>query len=162
PPGAPGRGNSMARPAAALRRRPTALTALAGSSPSRCPQGSPNPPVPGMSSHPGPDTQEDFDAWLQVASPKILRDAYFVTRDPKLAEDIAQEATLKFFKAWANEEMRGKILTQPGYIRTTIYHCYLDHIKVPSRTNLREAAFDVARHDRSGTEIDHDLRLAVL
>jgi len=115
-----------------------------------------------MSSHPGPDKEEDFDAWFGEAARKILRDAYFVTRNPKLAEDIAQEATLKFFKAWGNEEMRGKILTQPGYVRTTIYHCYLDHVRVPSRTSQREVELDVARHDKSSTEIDRDLRLAVL
>jgi RNA polymerase sigma-70 factor, ECF subfamily len=115
-----------------------------------------------MSSPPEPDKVPDFGIWFEQAGREILRKAYFTTRDPKLAEDIAQEATLKLYKAWGNEEARHKILTQPGYVTTTIRNCYLDHIKVPSRTSQGEAELDVERHDRPGSEADPDLRLAVL
>jgi RNA polymerase sigma factor (sigma-70 family) len=83
-------------------------------------------------------------------------------RDPKLAEDIAQEAAVKVFKAWPDDETRDKILTVPGHVRTIVYHCFLDHIKVPSRTNYREAELDIERHDRGDDGIDNDLRMAVL
>ena len=115
-----------------------------------------------MSSHPDPGEIANFEIWFRKHGRKLLRWAYSYTRDPKLAEDIAQEAAAKVFKAWPDDEMRGKILTQPGYVRTIVYHCFLDHIKVRSRTNIREVELDTERHDRSGGKVDHDLRRAVL
>ena len=115
-----------------------------------------------MSSLPEPGAVPDFETWFRTSAGRLLRQAYYFTRDPELAEDIAQDAAVKVFKAWPDEETRGKILTQPGYVRAIVYHCFLDHIKVPSRTNRREAGLDIERHDRSDREIDHDLRTAVL
>ena len=69
---------------------------------------------------------------------------------------------IKAFKAWATDEIRDKILTQPGYVRAMIKNAFLDHIKVPSRTNLGEVELDVERHSRPDTEMNQDLRLAVL
>jgi RNA polymerase sigma factor (sigma-70 family) len=115
-----------------------------------------------MSSLPEPGSTRDFVTWFREAADQILRWARLYTRDPKLAEDIAQEAAAKVFKCWPDDETREKILTQPGYVRTIVYHCFLDHIKVPSRTNQREAELDIDRHDRGDYGIDHDLRMAVL
>ncbi len=115
-----------------------------------------------MSSHPDPGEIPDFEIWFRKHGRKLLRQAYFYTRDPKLAEDIAQEAAAKVLKAWPDDETRDKILTQPAYVRTIVYHCFLDHIKVRSRTNNREVELDAERHDQAGGEIDHDLRRAVL
>lgn len=111
---------------------------------------------------PEPDSVPDFETWFRTCAESLLRQAYFYTREPKLAEDIAQDAAVKVFKAWADEETRGKILTQPGYVRAIVCHCFLDHIKVLSRTNRREVELDIKRHDRAGGEIDHDLHEAVL
>jgi len=114
-----------------------------------------------MSSLPGSGAERDYETWLRHYARPLLRWAYYYTRDRKLAEDIAQDAAVRAFKAWPEEEMRGK-LTQPGYVRTIVYHCFLDHIKVPSRTSHGEVKLDVERHDQPGQEIDHDLRRAVL
>jgi RNA polymerase sigma factor (sigma-70 family) len=101
-------------------------------------------------------------AWFKKFAGLLLRWADFYARDPKLAEDIAQDAAVKVFKAWPDEETRDKILTQPGYARTIVYHCFLDHIKVRSRTNHRETELEIERHDRAGDGVDHDLHIAVL
>jgi RNA polymerase sigma factor (sigma-70 family) len=115
-----------------------------------------------MSSLSEPGSTRDFVTWLSKSADQLLKLAYLYTKDSKLAEDIAQEAAVKVFKAWPDDETRGYILTLPSYVRTIVYNCFLDHIKVPSRTNYREAELDVERHDRGGGGIDHDLRLAVL
>jgi len=115
-----------------------------------------------MSSHPDPGAIPDFETWFSKHGRKLLRRAYSCTRDPKLAEDIAQEAAAKVLKAWPDDETRDKILTQPGYVGTIVYHCFLDYIKVQSRTNNAEVELDTERHNQAGWEIDHDLRRAVL
>lgn len=111
---------------------------------------------------PEPGSTPDFETWFRTSAAEILRRAYYYTRDPVLAEDIAQEAAIKVYKAWPDEETRSKILTQPGYRNTIIKHCFLDHIKVRSRTNRSEVELDVEWHHQAGTETDQDLRLAVL
>jgi RNA polymerase sigma factor (sigma-70 family) len=113
-------------------------------------------------SHPDPGTVPDYEAWFRRSGGEILRQAYFCIRDQALAEDIAQEVAIKAYKAWTKEETRDKILTQPGYVRTMIKNAFLDHIKVPSRTNLGEVELDIERHSRPDTEMNQDLRLAVL
>jgi len=115
-----------------------------------------------MSSRPEPRAVPDFETWFRKHGRRLLRLAYYHTRDPKFAEDIAQEAAAKACKAWPDEETRDKILTQPGYTRAIVYHCFLDHIKVRSRTGNGEVELDVRRHDRAGSGIDYDLRMAVL
>jgi RNA polymerase sigma-70 factor, ECF subfamily len=115
-----------------------------------------------MSSPPEPGSIGSFAAWFKRFAGLLLWWAYFYARDPKLAEDIAQEAAVKVFKAWPDEETRDKILTQPGYVRTIVHHCFLDHIKVRSRTNHRETELEIEQHDRADDGVDHDLRLAVL
>jgi RNA polymerase sigma factor (sigma-70 family) len=115
-----------------------------------------------MSSLPEPGSIRDFVTWFSKFADELQWWAYLYTRDPKLAEDIAQEAAVKVFKAWPDEETREKILTLSGYVRTIVYHCFLDHIKVPSRTNHREAELDIERYDRDDDRIDHELRMAVL
>jgi RNA polymerase sigma-70 factor, ECF subfamily len=114
-----------------------------------------------MSSLPGPGAEPDFETWLRQFAHRLLWWAYYYTRDMKLAEDIAQDAAVKAFKAWPEEEARDK-LAYPGYVHTIVFHCFLDHVKVRPRTNYGEVEFVVERHDRPGREVDHDLRRAVL
>jgi len=97
-----------------------------------------------------------------MSAPEILRRAYYYTGDPVLAQDIAQETAIKVYKAWPHEETRGKILSQPGYLQKIIKNCFLDHIKVHSRTNRGEVELDAGWHHQAGTETDQGLRLAVL
>jgi DNA-directed RNA polymerase specialized sigma24 family protein len=97
-----------------------------------------------MSSLPEPGAAPNFETWFRKSAAQLLRQAYYFTRDPELAEDIAQDAAVKVFKAWPDEETRSKILTQPGYVRAIVYHCFLDYIKVPpgpttEKQNLRSS-----------------------
>jgi RNA polymerase sigma factor (sigma-70 family) len=114
-----------------------------------------------MSSLPEPGSTRDFVTWFIKFADQLQWWANLYTRDSKLAEDIAQEAAAKVLKAWPDDETREKILTLPGYVRTIVYHCFLDHIKVPSRTNHREVELDIERHDRDDG-IDHELWMTVL
>jgi RNA polymerase sigma factor (sigma-70 family) len=79
-----------------------------------------------------------------------------------LAEDIAQEAAIKVLKAWSHHETRDKILTQPAYRNTIVKNCFLDHIKVRSRTSQGEVHLDVEWRGPAGAADDEDLRLAIL
>jgi RNA polymerase sigma factor (sigma-70 family) len=116
-----------------------------------------------MSTQPGSGAvPEDFETWFREAGGELLRWAYFYTRDPALAEDIAQESAIKVYKAWPDEETRETILTQPAYRKTIVKNCFLDRIKVRSRTTQDEAELDVEWHGRAETGNDQDLRLAIL
>jgi len=115
-----------------------------------------------MSSLPVPGSVPDFETWLRQSSRLLLQTARFCTGDEKLAEDIAQEAAIKVFKAWADDKTRDQILTGPGYLRKIVVNCYLDHIKVRSRTRLSEVELDIERDSGFHTENDHSLRIAVL
>ena len=115
-----------------------------------------------MSSHPGPGEAPDFEAWLRQHGGELLRRAYAYTRDPARAEDIAQEAAIKVYKAWTDDKTRGKILTQPAYRNAIVKNCYLDHAKVRSRTSQDEVGLDPERHGQAATGNDQGLRLAVL
>jgi RNA polymerase sigma factor (sigma-70 family) len=105
----------------------------------------------------------DCKAWFEKNEPRLLRNAYFVTWDLVLAQDIAQEAAIKIFKSWADETQREKILGSWSYVARIVLNCYLDFKKVKSRTNEREEEFTDGRHDveaepGSGLEV----RLALL
>jgi RNA polymerase sigma factor (sigma-70 family) len=115
-----------------------------------------------MSSRVGSGDETEFVSWLRTNGGHLLRSSYYYTRDPRLGEEIAQDAATKIFKAWSRDAMREKILSSPAYVRSIVYHCYLDHIKVPSRTTRGEVELDVARLGELRTEGDSDLHVAVL
>jgi DNA-directed RNA polymerase specialized sigma24 family protein len=108
-----------------------------------------------MSSRPEPGTVPDFETWFRTSAGQILRWAYFYTRNPELAEDIAQDTVVKVYKAWTSEEKRNKILTQPAYVRKIVKNCFLDYAKGPlpdqrARSRTRRRAARLARQqDRS-------------
>jgi DNA-directed RNA polymerase specialized sigma24 family protein len=54
-----------------------------------------------MSSLPEPGAVPDFETWFRTSAGRLLRQAYYFTRDLELAEDIAQDAAVKVFKALA-------------------------------------------------------------
>jgi RNA polymerase sigma factor (sigma-70 family) len=115
-----------------------------------------------MSSQLGPGAVPNYETWFKAAGEELFQRAYFYTRDPMLAEDIAQEAAIKAYKAWGDAQMRDAILTSAAYRRTIVKNCFLDHIKVRSRTKQDEVELDDDRHGRAVTGSDHDLRLAIL
>jgi len=108
-----------------------------------------------MNSPPNTGQSPDFESWFRTSGRLLLEQARLYTSDVKLAEDIAQEAAIKVFKAWDDEIKRSKFLIT-GYVCTTVRNCYLDHIKARSRTNRGEVELDPDRHDRSGTSGDYD------
>jgi RNA polymerase sigma factor (sigma-70 family) len=113
-----------------------------------------------MSLLPEPGATSEFVTWYRKSG--LLRMAYFLTRDAQLAEDIAQEAAVKVWKAWPDDRKRILILTHSGYVRAIVQRCFLDHIRARARMNTREVELDIERNDRPNGEIDHDLRRAVL
>jgi RNA polymerase sigma factor (sigma-70 family) len=115
-----------------------------------------------MSSRLDPGDETEFVDWFTATAGDLLRWSHFYTRDPRLAEEIAQDAAIKLFKAWSRDALREKVLTSPAYVCTIVHHCYLDHIKVPSRTTRGEVELDVARLGELRTEGDSDLHVAVL
>lgn len=116
-----------------------------------------------VSSQPSPGVP-DFETWLrQEGGARILRKAYYLTRDPKLAEDIGQAAAAKISKAWADEDKRGKILASRAYTATIVVNCYRDYLRARSRTGRENETeyHDDVMYGRPGTGVDHDLQLAI-
>ena len=89
---------------------------------------------------------EQFKPWLEENGPWVRWNAHLVTPDWETGEDIAQEAVIKLFKAWGNENLREKILNSRSYVGRLVLNCYLDHKKVKSRTNECEEEFADERH----------------
>lgn len=116
-----------------------------------------------MSSPQGTGPPSSFESWFETSKRWLLEQAKFYVEDEWLAEDMAQEAAIKVFKAWNDETKRGKVLASRGYTCRTVYNCYLDYVKVRSRTNQGEVELDARRHDRSVISGEHDdVRNAVL
>lgn len=104
----------------------------------------------------------DFTTWFQGSAGMLFRQAYICTRNIESAEDIAQEAAVRIFKAWTSEDLRCKITANPGYACRVVVNCYIDYARVPSRTRRSEVAFNDERHGKAGYLPDDDLRIAVL
>jgi RNA polymerase sigma factor (sigma-70 family) len=77
----------------------------------------------------------DMDAWLRDNRDRLLRYAHFHTWDADLAEDVAQDAAMKIFRSWADDELRRRITTSRGYVFTIVKNSFIDFRKVRSRTN---------------------------
>jgi RNA polymerase sigma factor (sigma-70 family) len=111
-----------------------------------------------MSNRPDREEVTDYKAWFEKNEAGLFRNAYFVTWDRGIAEDIAQEAAIKIFKSWADETQREKILGSWSYVARVVLNCYLDFKKVKSRTNEREEEFtderlNVEAEPGSGLEV---------
>jgi RNA polymerase sigma factor (sigma-70 family) len=117
-----------------------------------------------MTCEPGPpEVPEDFVPWLtQGGGEEIYRMACFCTRDPKLGEEIAQDAVIKIYKAWPDKEKRDYIRTVPACRWTIVKNCYRDYLRARNRAGKREVELDAERHGRTDTGVDHDIRLAIL
>jgi RNA polymerase sigma factor (sigma-70 family) len=106
----------------------------------------------------GSEEVPSFEVWLRVNAAWLLRQAYFITWNQDTAEDIAQDAAIKFYRAWNVTEQRQKILESKAYVWRIILNCHLDYKKNPSRTSDREKSFDDESHHievdtKSGLEI---------
>lgn len=116
-----------------------------------------------MSTGPGRDEAPDFVVWFRANHGWILRRAYSFTRDPVLAEDIAQDAVVKIFKAWKREDQRECILGSRAYVRKVVRNCYFDYLRRPSRTREYESELDEETYrDRRVADVsDRDLHDAL-
>jgi len=115
-----------------------------------------------MSSRPEPGTPREYETWLRGPDGRsMLRLASWYAGDPELAEEMAQEAAVKVFKAWSDDKMRYLVLNQPGYVSAIVRNCFLDHVRA-NKARKREVEFDAERHSRATRGPDQDLRFAVL
>jgi RNA polymerase sigma factor (sigma-70 family) len=116
-----------------------------------------------MRRQPGPrEVPEDFVPWFRQAGGELYRMAYFCTRDEKLADDIAQEAAIKIYKAWPDKEKRDKVRTLAAYRWAIVRNCFRNYLRARNRASQGEVELHAERHGRADTEADQDIRLAVL
>jgi RNA polymerase sigma-70 factor (sigma-E family) len=99
--------------------------------------------------------REELGFLFREHYPAMVRLAYLLTSDRAVAEDIAQEAFVRTWRAWNRIEKQG---SAPAYLRATVVNL--------SRSNLRRRLVE-RRHASStqaetGTETDQAGRLAVL
>lgn len=117
-----------------------------------------------MGSHQDHSEVPDFEVWFRANAGELLRYALFVAPDRAKAEDIAQDAAVKVFKAWASEDLRERIITSAAYVRRIVENCFLDYRKVRSRANEREEGHEgeEAGGVEPAVESDLDVRAALL
>jgi RNA polymerase sigma factor (sigma-70 family) len=114
-----------------------------------------------MSSIQGNDNPE-FSSWLEDNYSHVLKMSLFFTRNRTLAEDIAQEASVKIMKAWSNPDQCQKFLTSTSYLNETVKNTFLDHRRAESRRPKNDVPFDEHRDSQSSESYDHELREAIL
>lgn len=113
-------------------------------------------------SSPQAEDMPDLGTWLAEHYDGLLKAAWFCTWDPHLAQDIAQDASVKIMKAWPDSRQRAAIITSPGYVRQIVVNAFRSHLKNLSRTNKREVPF-IAEQDKANTgSADIELRMAIL
>ncbi|WP_424533709.1 RNA polymerase sigma factor [Sphaerisporangium viridialbum] len=88
------------------------------------------------------DGTPDSKSWIEDNHARLLRLALLFTRDPRLAEDIAQEACLKIMRAWPKKPQRDSIITSPGYVVTIVKNACRTHWKAHSRRNEFETSLE--------------------
>lgn len=91
-----------------------------------------------------------FAVWAAENTNWILRESYFLTGSRSLAEDAAQNAFEKIFKAWPDDEKRNTIQQSRGYVSAIIRNAHSDYHKVPSRSNRNEQALDATENILTG------------
>lgn len=81
------------------------------------------PPVEGLAAMPDvpgePAEAVDFDAFVKVRTPALLRSAYLLTGDQHLAEDLVQTSLAKAYRRW--RRLRDPAHLE-AYTRKVMYH----------------------------------------
>jgi len=106
---------------------------------------------------PQADGTPDLKSWLEENYRHLLWVAFLITRDRQLAEDIAQDASLKIMRAWPNNWQRDMIITSRAYVFTIVLNAFRSHQKVPSRTKKFEVPLE-PKHDVVFQDTDAELR----
>jgi RNA polymerase sigma-70 factor (sigma-E family) len=116
--------------------------------------------LPSAASSPG-HREADFHAFVVTSSPRLLRTAYMLTRDPALAEDLLQTALVKAWSAW--DRVDGP--PEP-YVRRILANTYATWWR--RRWRIEEASDELPEPsaaaggaDSSGVEERHDLWVAL-
>ena len=61
---------------------------------------------------------DDFDAYVRVRTPALIRTAYLLTGDQHRAEDLVQDALIRTYRAWG----RLHASNPDAYTRKVMYH----------------------------------------
>jgi RNA polymerase sigma-70 factor (sigma-E family) len=103
---------------------------------------------------------EEFAAFAASSLADLRRTAYLLCGDWHRAEDAAQEALLRLYRAWRRVERREALL---AYARRTTVRILIDESRRPWRRETPvEVAPDVPHPDRSGRVDDRAEMVAAL
>jgi RNA polymerase sigma-70 factor (sigma-E family) len=83
------------------------------------------------------DHDDDFVAFAEAGLPRLRRTAYLVCGDWHRADDAAQEALIKLYRAWPRVERRDDVI---AYARRTLIRVLVDHSRRPWRREMAHAA----------------------
>lgn len=103
------------------------------------------------------DGTPDLKSWIEENHSALLRLAFFCSKDPRLAEEITQEACLKIMRAWPKKRQRDLIITSRGYVFTIVRNVFLSQMKSYSRISQSETQLG-PEHDTAFTNSDTALR----
>ena len=102
----------------------------------------------------------DFDAFVRVASPGLLRTAYLLCGDQGHAEDLLQTTLLRTARRWSSAREH-----PTAYARRVLVNLAKDRWRDRSRrpVELSDTDFDVGRHDEHAQiDLRHTLLPLVL
>ncbi|WHM41122.1 sigma-70 family RNA polymerase sigma factor [Streptomyces sp. BPTC-684] len=96
------------------------------------------------------DLRGDFGQYCEENTPRLLRVAFRITRDPWAAEDALQNVLEKFWKRWPEAGFRDRVLRTPGYSNSCVVYSAIDAIRSEASRAFREeqdASKEVVRSD---------------
>ena len=79
---------------------------------------------------------EEFAAFASAALPRLRRTAYLLCGDWHRADDAAQEALIKLYRAWPRVERREGVM---AYARRTLIRVLIDHTRRPWHREVAHA-----------------------
>lgn len=107
----------------------------------------------------GPPAATDFDEFVRVRTPALLRSAYLLTGDQHLAEDLVQTSLAKAHRRW--RRLRDPAHLE-AYTRKVMYH---SQVSIWRRRRVAEWVTADPPEPRHGARLDAthatDLRLAL-
>lgn len=102
------------------------------------------------------DEKADFEAWVRARGTTLARQAYLLTGDVHLAEDLVQDALARVAQHWRRLRREGE---PDAYARVVLHRLSIDRWR--RRTARPPEVLTGREVDRSSGPVDHERRLVL-